>query len=402
MSFNVIEIEKLDIVVIDGDRGKNYPHKNELFNRGFCLFLTANNVTKIGFNFSDNLYITREKDMILRNGKLSRNDVVITTRGTLGNVAIYDYSVPYDNVRINSGMLILRCGKEFGSKFLYYVLNNNKFMNQIKAIQSGTAQPQLPKSHLIKMKIPYPPLETQKKIAAVLSALDDKIELNNAINKNLEEQAQAIYKRICLKARFAPLSELIEIVESGSRPKGGAKISGIPSIGAEKIDGFGRYDYSNEKFIDINYFNGLKRGIVFSGDVMLYKDGAYTGKSSMALDGFPHEICAVNEHVFLLRTKDNRAQFFLYFTLRNEDVYKKIHALACGKAAQPGLNQKELMCVTSFLPEEEVIQEFESVVSPMMHFIALNALENKKLGEIRDALLPRLMSGEIDVSAVKI
>ena len=196
MSFSVIEIEKLDIVVIDGDRSKNYPHKNELFNRGFCLFLTANNITKIGFNFSDNLYVTREKDMILRKGKLSRNDVVITTRGTLGNVAIYDYSVPYDNVRINSGMLILRCGKDFDSKFLYYALNNNKFMNQIKAIQSGTAQPQLPKSHLIKMKIPCPPLDTQKKIAAVLSALDDKIELNNAINKNLEEQLNRVYDKI--------------------------------------------------------------------------------------------------------------------------------------------------------------------------------------------------------------
>ena len=323
-----------------------------------------------------------------------KSSVLIGRKGSISKVKFVDK--PFWTVdtlfytEINESLAI--------PKFLYYFLS----LTDLYHYNEGTTIPSLRTETLNQLEIKLPPLETQKKIVAVLSALDDKIELNNAINKNLEEQAQAIYKRICLKARFAPLSELIEIVESGSRPKGGAKISGIPSIGAEKIDGFGRYDYSNEKFIDINYFNGLKRGIVFSGDVMLYKDGAYTGKSSMALDGFPHEICAVNEHVFLLRTKDNRAQFFLYFTLRNEDVYKKIHALACGKAAQPGLNQKELMCVTSFLPEEEVIQEFESVVSPMMHFIALNALENKKLGEIRDALLPRLMSGEIDVSAVKI
>ena len=283
-------------------------------------------------------------------------------------------------------------------QYLYYMFKRNN----LRYLDSGSAQSQITIFDLERVKVSLPPLETQKKIVAVLSALDDKIELNNAINRNLEEQAQATYKKICLRAKLAPLSELIEIVESGSRPKGGATTSGIPSIGAEKIDGFGRYDYSNEKFIDTDYFKRLKRGIVFSGDVMLYKDGAYTGKSSMALDGFPHEICAVNEHVFLLRTKDSRAQFFLYFTLRNEDVYKKIHVLACGKAAQPGLNQKELMCVTSFLPEEEVIQKFESVVSPMMHSIALNALENKKLGDVRDSLLPRLMSGEIDVSAVEI
>ena len=283
-------------------------------------------------------------------------------------------------------------------QYLYYMFKRNN----LRYLDSGSAQSQITIFDLERVKVSLPPLETQKKIVAVLSALDDKIELNNAINRNLEEQAQATYKKICLRAKLAPLSELIEIVESGSRPKGGATTSGIPSIGAEKIDGFGRYDYSNEKFIDTDYFKRLKRGIVFSGDVMLYMDGAYTGKSSMALDGFPHEICAVNEHVFLLRTKDSRAQFFLYFTLRNEDVYKKIHVLACGKAAQPGLNQKELMCVTSFLPEEEVIQKFESVVSPMMHSIALNALENKKLGDVRDSLLPRLMSGEIDVSGVEI
>lgn len=287
--------------------------------------------------------------------------------------------------------------------FVYYLIRSAVVREPAIKSMVGTSGRQRVQTDYVKnIVIHLPPLETQKKIATVLSALDDKIELNNAINKNLEEQAQAIYKKICRRAKSAPLSELIEAVESGSRPKGGATISGIPSIGAEKIDGFGRYDYSNEKFISAGYFKRLKRGIVFSGDVMLYKDGAYTGKASMALDGFPHETCAVNEHVFLLRTKDNMTQFFLYFTLCNEDVYKKIHALACGKAAQPGLNRQELMCVTSFLPDEEVIQKFEAMVSPLMHAIALNALENKKLGELRDVLLPRLMSGEIDVSAVEI
>lgn len=336
----------------------------------------------------------------MRRGIPKKGDIVFTTEAPLGEVA----QIKTDKkLAFAQRVIILESNNELlCSSYLFYALRDTKLKSRIEARQSGTTVSGIKASELKKVEINLPPLETQKKIAAVLSALDDKIELNNAINKNLEEQAQSIYKKICLKAPLVPLSELIETIESGSRPKGGAETSGIPSIGAEKIDGFGRYDYSNEKFISADYFKRLKRGIVFSGDVMLYKDGAYTGKSSMALDGFPHETCAVNEHVFLLRTKDNMAQFFLYFTLRNEDVYKKIHALACGKAAQPGLNQKELMCVTSFLPEEEVIQKFESIVSPLMRTIALNALENKKLAEIRDALLPRLMSGEIDVSNVKI
>lgn len=335
--------------------------------------------------------------------------VVTTTAFDVGDILISNIRPYFKKIwratfsgGCSNDVLVIRAKTNIEPKFLYYVLSEDKFFDLVTATAKGTKMPRGDKQVIKNYSVPNFPLETQKKIAAVLSALDDKIELNNAINKNLEEQAQAIYKKICLKAPLVPLSELIETIESGSRPKGGAETSGIPSIGAEKIDGFGRYDYSNEKFISADYFKRLKRGIVFSGDVMLYKDGAYTGKSSMALDGFPHETCAVNEHVFLLRTKDNMAQFFLYFTLRNEDVYKKIHALACGKAAQPGLNQKELMCVTSFLPEEEVIQKFESIVSPLMRTIALNALENKKLAEIRDALLPRLMSGEIDVSNVKI
>ncbi|RAX56365.1 restriction endonuclease subunit S, partial [Helicobacter sp. 10-6591] len=188
------KIEDLNIQVIDGDRGKNYPNKQELLNSGDCLFLSAQNVTKKGFNFSETQWITKEKDSILRNGKLSYGDIVITTRGTVGNVALYSNDIKYTDVRINSGMLIVRCDETLSNKYLYFVLSSDFFAKKILLMQSGTAQPQLPKSHFLKMSIPLPPLETQQKIAKVLSAIDDKIELNNSINNNLEQQAQAIFK----------------------------------------------------------------------------------------------------------------------------------------------------------------------------------------------------------------
>ena len=191
------------------------------------------------------------------------------------------------------------------------------------------------------------------------------------------------------------------MIETGSRPKGGAQTSGIPSIGAEKIESFGVYDFSEEKYISEEYFNKLKRGKVLSGDVLLYKDGAYTGKSSMALDGFPHPICAVNEHVFILRTKDLYAQSFLYFTLQNDAIHQSIYSLACGKAAQPGLNQKELYSIEIPIPSKKEIVSFEETVNPLMHQIALLALESRKLSALRDSLLPKLMSGEIDVSDIE-
>ena len=109
-SRKIDKLSNLGIDIIDGDRGKNYPKSNEFLEKkeGYCLFLSAANVTKEGFNFSDNQFISKEKDELLRKGKLTRNDIVITTRGTVGNMAMYDSSVPFEHVRINSGMVILR------------------------------------------------------------------------------------------------------------------------------------------------------------------------------------------------------------------------------------------------------------------------------------------------------
>lgn len=180
-----IEIGSTDIELIDGDRGKNYPHQNELLQEGDCVFLSANNVTTDGFKFDNVVYITAEKDSALRNGKLQRGDIVITTRGTVGNVAYYDQRIPYDDVRINSGMLIVRCHEQIKGEFLYYVLRSAGFQQQIRQIQTGTAQPQLPKSHFAKMKIIVPTIEIQVKIAKALRIIDEKIETNESINENL-------------------------------------------------------------------------------------------------------------------------------------------------------------------------------------------------------------------------
>ena len=185
MGKSVFPIGELNIEVLDGDRGKNYPHQDELNQKAHCLFLSAANVTSSGFRFETTVFISKEKDEILRGGKLRRNDIVITTRGTVGNVAYYDERIPYEDIRINSGMLIVRCGKEINSEYIYYMLRSPEFQKQIRSIQTGSAQPQLPKSHFLKMLICVPEMETQNRIASILSALDKRIESNAHINDNL-------------------------------------------------------------------------------------------------------------------------------------------------------------------------------------------------------------------------
>ena len=122
----------------------------------------------------------------------------------------------------------------------------------------------------------------------------------------------------------------------------------------------------------------------------------------MSLDDFPYKECAINEHVFIIRTKNNFAQFFLYFLLSKNENRQQIIAMASSKAAQPGLNSQELLNTNILLSDSKIIVEFEKTISPLMHKIAANAKENKDLEFLRNKLLPKLMSGEIDVSKIDI
>jgi restriction endonuclease S subunit len=172
------EVKKLgdeEIVrIIDGDRGKNYPSKSEFKKIGYCIFLNTKNVTQDGFVFNEVDFISNERDEKLRKGRLQRNDVVLTTRGTVGNSALYDDSIEFNHIRINSGMVILRPNTEkIIPKFLWLVIGGGITQNQFKRILSGTAQPQLPIVNLVKIKFPLPPLKIQKQIVAKLSATQE-------------------------------------------------------------------------------------------------------------------------------------------------------------------------------------------------------------------------------------
>jgi restriction endonuclease S subunit len=143
--------------IIDGDRGEKYPKKSDFFDQGYCLFLNTKNVRPDGFSFETKMFISKEKDEQLRKGKLRRRDVVLTTRGTIGNIALYDDNVKYDNIRINSGMLIFRPNEEvITSEYLFEILRSSIVKSQIASLTSGAAQPQLPISTLVNFVIPVP------------------------------------------------------------------------------------------------------------------------------------------------------------------------------------------------------------------------------------------------------
>ena len=189
-NFNVKTAPMTDICeIIDGDRGKNYPKQDEFFEEGFCLFLNAKNVTSNGFDFSNCMYISKEKDEILRKGKLTRGDVILTTRGTIGNLAYYSDDIPFENIRINSGMVILRMNHKIVDEIFFIEQFKLQLEDIKRKIASGSAQPQLPISTMNKINMIVPPINEQKYFSEFVKQVDKS---KFVVQKALDE-AQTLF-----------------------------------------------------------------------------------------------------------------------------------------------------------------------------------------------------------------
>ncbi|HEY5743340.1 MAG TPA: N-6 DNA methylase [Chryseolinea sp.] len=193
----ILRFEDAPFEIIDGDRGANYPKKEDFSPSGYCLFLNTKNVRADGFNFSEVEFVSKKKDQSLRKGKLQRGDVVLTTRGTIGNTGLYDESVEFDNIRINSGMLIFRPDSaKLSGSFLFHFFQSENFYSQRDAIVSGSAQPQLPIRSLNEATIPLPPLAMQQAIVAEIEAEQALVAANRELISRMEKKIQATLARV--------------------------------------------------------------------------------------------------------------------------------------------------------------------------------------------------------------
>lgn len=193
--------------IIDGDRGKNYPNGNDFQEQGHTLFLSAANITKDGFSFELNQYITEEKSKSLGNGKLQVDDVVLTSRGSLGRVAWYNskihQQIPY--ARINSGMLLLRANENTAPNYIEQFLKSPIGKNQIDSISFGSAQPQLTKKDISSYSFYFPTYAEQIAIGNIFCNLDEFI---TAQAEKIE--ALKLHKKGLMQGLFPSVQEVIE------------------------------------------------------------------------------------------------------------------------------------------------------------------------------------------------
>lgn len=177
--------------IIDGDRGKSYPGESDFSSFGHTLFLDTGNVKKTGLDFSTTKFISEEKDKELRNGKLILGDFILTSRGTLGNVAYYDENIKkrYSSVRINSAMLILRplLGDKISHEYILAILRGNLISDFMKVNQVGSAQPHITKKEFSKIKVQVPSnIREQQAIGTYFTNLDNLISAHQEKISQLE------------------------------------------------------------------------------------------------------------------------------------------------------------------------------------------------------------------------
>ena len=184
------------IEIIDGDRGVNYPKQEEFYEEGECLFLNAGNVTKNGFDFSSCAYITKEKDQLLRKGKLQTGDVVLTTRGTVGNVAFLNETMTFSPMRINSGMVILRNLGVVSPEYIYTALRHESLQKAMMMYASGSAQPQLPIKDMRRIKIIKADAKTMDKFTKYVADIYKQVSLMIMKNQAISKQRDLILPRL--------------------------------------------------------------------------------------------------------------------------------------------------------------------------------------------------------------
>jgi len=390
--------------------------------------------------------------------KLQAGDILIAMTGYIGDVAIVrERDLPAVlNQRV--GRFSIRDPLRLDPRFLLYVLRDDDVRKEIESLGYGSAQPNVSPSSIHSVAIPLPPLAEQRAIAHILGTLDDKIELNRRMSETLEATARALFeswfvrfdpvrRNMARKGRGQPSpaasrhplplgedrdegvveshafdhlfpdrlvdSELGEIPEgwevgtlgqvlgelvSGARPKGGAAQEGVPSVGAENVIGLGRYDFSREKYVPRDFFNKLQRkgAAVRPGDVLLYKDGAQIGRKTYFDCGFPHEQCAVNEHVFIVRAKHAHYQRYLFFWLDQDWMTQEIISLN-SNSAQPGINQQGVRALPLLKPPDAMVEAFDRLSKKLTDRLFAACHESRTLAALRDALLPKLIRGEIRV-----
>lgn len=349
---------------------------------------------------------------------LPKGTVLFSSRAPIGYVAIAG-----KDMSTNQGFKSIVCNEKVTyNLFLYYLMKHKK--TDIEMIAGGSTFKEVSGKVVKEFKIQIPPLTEQKAIANILSTLDEKIEINNQINKNIEEMAQAIFKHWFVDFEFPNeegkpyKSSGGEMVESelGLIPKGWevgcigdyVKVKsgfafksawwtekGVPVVKIKSLQN-GTINFNDVGYVDKDKVDKAREFIVNGGDLLIAMTGATIGKIGL-VPKYPYKIL-VNQRVgkFFLGDLPIEKISFLFCLIRQKTIYDEIVSRGDG-SAQPNISPSQIESIKIVLPPKEMINQMNNKTQQNFERMIQNLRENMTLSLIRDTLLPKLMSGEIRV-----
>lgn len=363
------------------------------------VYVTEKTITELGLNKSATKL-------------LQKGDIIISARGTVGEIAVISRPMAFNQ----SCYGIKAIPNIVQDDFLYYLLKNS--IQYLKHNTHGSVFDTITKETFEKIDILLPPLETQEKIAHVLSSLDDKIELNNKINQNLEQQAQAIFK-----SWFIDIQDSKNYSEKfGNLPKD-AIVSSISDIDMLITDYVANGSFASLKenvklyqepnyayfirntdlksntfnvYVDRHSYDFLSKSVLYGNEIIISNVGDV---GSVFLCPKLDKPMTLGNNIIMLRPNKVEMLYYLYIWFKwsyGQDLIQGIK----GGSAQPKFNKTDFKSLQIIIPSEGMLNNFNKIVAPMFQIIENNSKEKVFLAQLRDTLLPKLMSGEIDVDKI--
>lgn len=286
--------------------------------------------------------------------------------------------------------------------FLYYLICSPFVRNPaIKSMVGSSGRQRVQTDVVANLDIELPPIEEQEKIGRLLKTFDDKIKLNNEINNNLLEQALTLYATQFSSLEFNGCIGDYCSVKSGFAFKSswwtncGVQVIKIGSINQDNLN------LLECSYVDEDKADRAKDFVVKAGDLLIAMTGATIGKFAMV--PYSSEVLLVNQRVgkFFLGNNPVEKLPFIYCTLKQPKVYGEVVNRGQG-SAQPNISASDIMSIPCVIPSQDAINDFNDMSQPLFDLIISNQRENQQLSELRNALLPKLMSGELDVTNIDI
>ena len=398
MKFESHRISELIEEIAMGPFGSNI--KVECFVDDGIPVLNGSNLEGITLKEDSFRYVTEEKADSLKRANAHRGDIVITHRGTLGQIIYIPQDSKYARYVISQSQFRIRCNEKVLPEYLVYYFHTpiGQYKLLSNASQVGVPALARPSTTFQQIEVELPSLTAQKRIVNILRALDDKIELNNKVNENIAEQAMAVFKSWFVdympyggtapkEWRNVILDNITSLVTRGIAPKYSDDSDQIvinqKCIRNHMIDLSLARKHTpktiNEKWLQY-------------GDLLINSTGTGTlGRTAQVW--FEPKNLTVDSHVTIARpAKENLIFYIGLWGISNE---KEIESLHTGSTGQTELPRERVKAMELLLPDDETLDRFHTIIAPMAAAIVSNQEENQRLTEIRDALLPKLMSGEL-------